>query len=536
MAVSFQVTIQDNRANMTMNTMSATGLLMLIYWITSSTEAARILLLPFNMNSHVLLFARLGEEMGHLGHKTLLLAPSNAKIPHEMAHENFTIIINPVPEKIPYFSSQDLSEIVVEYALAKSKLYLLPRYLGYFEKILSSLQSDFHNLWRNKDIMRKLENFQFQFAITDFGAGEFSFLIPLHLGIPYASVSISNYPMVYRVPRLSSFSSQSFSDEMTFTERLTTFAFDIAVIAAYNSSVHNINKYVPHLKVTDGFELIVNSSFWLFTEDPALSFPKPHMPNTLGFGDIMARPGRPLSPELQAYLDESSQGVVIVSLGSYFDYIPEFLARRFCEAFRNTDHRIIWKLANNEFCHDADNVRILPWFPQNDILAHKNVKLFITHCGFSSLVEATYHGKPLIVFPMAIEQPSNAAMAVSRGLAIRMDISEFTSNELRQNIETIIQNESYTENARKISSILRDKKETAAERVSFMIEHVLKYGDAHLRTAAHKLSLLEFLMVDIFACLLAILILAAILILVFVGCFCQMLKKCLRKAKKVKVT
>lgn len=412
---------------------------------------------------------------------------------------------------------------------------MLPRYLAYFKTLLSKLQSDYHNLWKNKDIMRKLEDFQFQFAITDMGATEFSYLIPLHLGIPYATVSISNVALAYRVPRLPSFASQSFSDEMTFKERLTTFVFDIAQLSTYNSSVPYINEYIPRLNITDGFELMMNSSLWLFTEDSALSFPKPHMPNTLSFGDIMARPGRPLPPELQAYLDESTQGVIVVSLGSYFDYIPEFLARGFCEAFRNTSYRIIWKLPNNEFCHDANNVKILSWFPQNDILAHKNVKLFITHCGFSSFVEATYHGKPLIVFPLAIEQPSNAAMAVSRGFAIKMDISDFSSNELRRNIEKIMKEESYIQNARKSSSRLRDKKDTAAERVSFMIEHVLKYGDAHLRTAAYKLSLMEFLMFDIFAFLSAILLFAGILILVLIWCICQMLSKCFANTKKVKV-
>ena len=58
----------------------------------------------------------------------------------------------------------------------------------------------------------------------------------------------------------------------------------------------------------------------------------------------------------------------------------------------------------------------MDWIPQNDLLAHEKVRLFITHGGFNSMVETVYHAKPIIIFPSIADQPNNAAVVVNRGV------------------------------------------------------------------------------------------------------------------------
>lgn len=136
-----------------------------------------------------------------------------------------------------------------------------------------------------------------------------------------------------------------------------------------------------------------------------MGYPKPHMPNTVGIGDLMTgQVVKPLPADLQKYIDDSSHGVILVSFGSFFDYVPRDIAEKFCNVFRSLKYRFIWKLKMSEHCPDVSNVKILPWIPQNDLLAAEKVRLFISHAGFNSLAESLYHAKPIIVFPIALDQ------------------------------------------------------------------------------------------------------------------------------------
>jgi len=51
-----------------------------------------------------------------------------------------------------------------------------------------------------------------------------------------------------------------------------------------------------------------------------------------------------------------------------------------------------------------------------------------------------------------------------------------------------------------------------------MIDHVIKYGDRHLRTGAYELSIAQFFMFDIFAILLAAGV--SVLLVVMLLCYC----------------
>ena len=85
-------------------------------------------------------------------------------------------------------------------------------------------------------------------------------------------------------------------------------------------------------------------------------------------------------------------------------------------------YRVVWKSRFSDVCQNTDNLKIVFWISQNDILAHPNTKVFITHGGVNSLIESVYHAKPVIVFPISNDQANNAANAVSKGYGITMDL------------------------------------------------------------------------------------------------------------------
>lgn len=87
-----------------------------------------------------------------------------------------------------------------------------------------------------------------------------------------------------------------------------------------------------------------------------------------------------------------------------------------------------------------DNVFIGKWLPQDDILAHKNVKLFISHCGLGSLAESKYHGVPIVALPIFGDQEANANVAVAEGWAYKVDFSEMTAENLEKGVREVLDN------------------------------------------------------------------------------------------------
>ncbi|CAL5426190.1 unnamed protein product [Camellia sinensis] len=50
------------------------------------------------------------------------------------------------------------------------------------------------------------------------------------------------------------------------------------------------------------------------------------------------------------------------------------------------------------------------WAPQLEILSHKSLCVFLTHCGWNSVLEALSNGVPMLSWPMGAEQNFNAKM------------------------------------------------------------------------------------------------------------------------------
>jgi len=525
------------------NAIAAIQLIILFTITTPPANGIKILLICANVNSHILFFSRFADDLARLGHVTELVAPANARPPDfvvaNQLHANFTYTQYPVDGDVPFANSPVISDAFVQIALSRSvveKFQILSKYADRFN---SEWEADCVRLLDNEQVMSHIRGERFQFAIVDPMAINCFYVLPYSLGIPYATLSVPTNTCIYRVPRLPSFVSPTLanSDRMSFMERFTTFALDMATLALLvNSSTYYVEKYAAHRPPLSMIELVQHSSAWFIMEDIAVSYAVPHMPNTVSVGDIMAgRPGSPLPDHLESFVADSTDGVIVASFGSYFDFVPRDVTNKLCEAFRRlgeSGRRVVWKFTNSAVCSFAnERVKIMSWIPQNDLLADRRVRLFITHGGLNSLVEAVYHAKPIIVFPIAVDQPFNAVAAESKGFAIRMDLGDFSADTLIDNVEKMLSDRKYQLSALRSSSILRDRRDTPAERMSYLIEHVIKYGDGHLRTGAFELNIVQFFMIDIFA----FLFLVCTLVALVVYCACHRLcRKFIFKKLKTK--
>ena len=84
------------------------------------------------------------------------------------------------------------------------------------------------------------------------------------------------------------------------------------------------------------------------------------------------------------------------------------------------------------------NIKIVDWLPQNDLLAHKDIKVFVSHVGHNSLYESAYHGVPLVAFPLYGDQQSNAKKAQHFGLGLAVNFKTSNAQHLFETIKRVI--------------------------------------------------------------------------------------------------
>ena len=86
----------------------------------------------------------------------------------------------------------------------------------------------------------------------------------------------------------------------------------------------------------------------------------------------------------------------------------------------------------------APNIKAVEWLPQNDLLAHKDIKAFVSHVGHNSLYEAAYHGVPLVAFPLYGDQHANAKKAEHFGLGLTVDFESMNAQQMLETTELVI--------------------------------------------------------------------------------------------------
>ena len=80
----------------------------------------------------------------------------------------------------------------------------------------------------------------------------------------------------------------------------------------------------------------------------------------------------------------------------------------------------------------------MDWLPQNDLLAHKKIKAFVSHAGHNSLYESGYHGVPMVGIPLYADQFSNAKKAEDFGFALSVNLKTVNSEQLAGIIKQVL--------------------------------------------------------------------------------------------------
>ena len=162
--------------------------------------------------------------------------------------------------------------------------------------------------------------------------------------------------------------------------------------------------------------------------------------------------------------------------------------------------KVIWKWEDLENTPgNSPNILYKKWMPQDDILAHPNIKLFITHAGKGGVAEAQYHGVPMVALPVFADQHSNAKKMAFSGYGLEMELLTLTEESFRNAILEVLNKPQYKRNVEAFSKLYRDRPLTARESVIFWTEYVLRHhGARHMQSPLVHMNFIERLNLDVY--------------------------------------
>lgn len=199
-------------------------------------------------------------------------------------------------------------------------------------------------------------------------------------------------------------------------------------------------------------------------------------------------------------MDASNEfGVIVFSFGSLvaIDTLPDDVLGAFKTVFNQLPQTVIWKYESDYMPDKPENVVLCKWLPQRAILHHPNVKLFISHGGMSGVYEVVDAGVPVLGMPLFYDQPRNVQNLVDLGMALSMKINNLTQTTLSEAINKLIKDRSFSENAKRVSSLFRDRPMTPSESVVYWVEYLIRHGtEANIRPSSADASWTCHFMLD----------------------------------------
>ena len=287
------------------------------------------------------------------------------------------------------------------------------------------------------NFVARLYEISFDMAIVNtIVIGTCIYVLPSRLRLPFVTLSTTIPAWFARIPVLPSavqFPVLMLPCRMSFAQRM----YNVVAYAALEFMDYNPVKSESDTELVskwgiDGSWMKIARQSVLFTVtiDHILGWPEPALPNVIRIPPFGARDARPLPADLQSLVSEAPGDIAVVSFGSIAGKMPQVTMRRFFAAFSRIPLTFLWRFHEGSFAPPTDlpqNVHLLPWLPQNDLLGHERTKLFVTHCGNGGQYEAVYHGVRMVGFPLFADQHANGLRMQHKHYGIVLDIKQFHS-------------------------------------------------------------------------------------------------------------
>ena len=493
----------------------------LILVATQCCSAANIFLLFFPVFSHITGPANVAKVLQDQGHNVTIAICNSQPLQHKLKGKGVNMLV--------YDSLGDLDvskEIGKAVLKGFSSEHLFPG-MNLFKEISDKVLRDqqfLENIRAHRPDLIILESTPLirMWAV-----------IPYKLGIPFMFLGSINEPQFSRTPLLPSvlpYKMLDFTDQMTFQQRLLNTLVQLQKHFHDPFTFSDVQTYAPEKPYISMYDLQAKALLWIFREDSILGYSSPSMPNVKRVSHLVTVTPKPLPREFQFFMDNAKDGVVIVSFGSVFQSLPSAIVDKLHKAFKKTKYNFVMRHPTLK-SRDPDKILFSNWLPQYDLLCHKNTRLFITHCGSNGQQESLLAGIPMVGFPVFGDQAQNAGRIVRKGFGLRLDLRNFSVEELVSAIEDVIANPEYKMRTQKASAIIKAQRVPPVEEAAFWINHILTFGGDHLRSFGQDIPLWQYLGLDVLA---ACFLVCHIVGFIFIKMLCLCIFWCFKRKEKLK--
>lgn len=497
---------------------------------SSAPYRGKLLVVPMD-GSHWVGIKAIAEEMGRRGHQVTVVMPEvNIRMG---PGKHYQTITHPVPYDKAHIDSLMSSFTNVMSKEEKSFVEKVSKGITQLQKMFSFIHTTAESLLFNQTIISHLQQQGFDAMLTDpmiptgsimahkFGLPTINLLRGIPCSLDMKAAGCPTPPSF--VPRFFT----GYTDKMSFKERvintLVALLEPLMCRALFWHFDHITAEFLGE-DVTVA-QVLSNSDIWLLRLDFTLEFPRPLMPNIVLVGGINCDVRNSLPDELTPWVS-GEHGFIVMTFGTAVSEMPDERRQMFFEAFRQIPQKVIWRYAGPVPENIPENVKLMKWVPQNDLLAQPGVRAFITHAGSHGLFEALCHAVPMLMMPLAGDQPDNAQRFASRGAGIVLNIQTVTAEDLVKGLKEIINNPMYRKNIQKLSALHNDRPVDPLELSVYWTEYVMKHkGAKHLKAAVHELNWIQYFCLDVLAFLLTIIVVFTV---ITIKCF----KLCFRKFGK----
>ncbi|KAK9052566.1 hypothetical protein SSX86_029195 [Deinandra increscens subsp. villosa] len=146
------------------------------------------------------------------------------------------------------------------------------------------------------------------------------------------------------------------------------------------------------------------------------------------------------------WLDQQRErSVVYISFGTWVSPISKAKVRNLAMALESSKHSFIWVLGSK--WRDglpkgytermSDRGRVVSWAPQSEVLRHKAVGCYLTHCGWNSTIEAIQSKVKLLCYPIAGDQFVNCDYIV-KIWRIGIMLDDFGEEDVHRSLERVM--------------------------------------------------------------------------------------------------